>query len=101
MCACAHVLCVCVLVYVFVSAFLLQSICVFVTACFVNLLVLVKFVKCTLVFRDCIPFYKYTKRHVYPDYGERKGEKETEKESEKVGPRVKGERERIKRKIKE
>ena len=27
---------------------------------------LVKFVMCNLVSRDCIPFCKYTKRHVYP-----------------------------------
>ena len=27
---------------------------------------LVRFVMCTLVSRDCVPFCKYIKRHVYP-----------------------------------
>ena len=29
---------------------------------------LVKFVMCTLVSRDCVPFCKYIKRHMYPGY---------------------------------
>ena len=27
---------------------------------------MVKFVMCTLVSRDCVPFCKYVKRHMYP-----------------------------------
>ena len=61
----------CVYLYFFV-----QSICVFVTACFC----LIKFVMCTLVSRDYVSFCKYVKHHVYPGDGERQREKETEKE---------------------
>ena len=34
--------------------------------CCLRLIDLVKFVMCTLIFRDCVPFCRYIKCHVYP-----------------------------------
>ena len=37
----------------------------FMKICYVKLLDLVKFAMCALVSRDCVPFCKYIKRHVF------------------------------------